>query len=156
MLNYEDRPFRPCVGIIVKNKAGLVFMGERQDNPGAWQFPQGGIDDGENITQAAMRELAEETNISSVKILAQTTEWLYYDIPLHLTNKLWNGQFRGQKQIWFLMEFLGNESEIQLDKHHEIEFTQYQFVAPHLAVDLTVEFKRDIYTQIIQYFGPWL
>ncbi len=155
MIEYDQRSYRPNVGIIVKNSDHKVFMGERFDNPYSWQFPQGGIDENEDFVAAAFRELQEETNITSVKILAQANDWLYYDIPLHLANKFWGGIYRGQKQKWFLMEFTGDYSEIKLDVHHDIEFKQYRFFDIHQAPSLTVPFKQAIYQQLIKEFAQW-
>ena len=101
LIPINERPYRPCVGLMVFNDFGEVFSGQRLDNPNdAWQLPQGGIDDGENPIEAAFRELEEETSIKSVTYVAEYPEWIKYDVPINLANNLWQGKYRGQTQKW--------------------------------------------------------
>ena len=119
-MSFETLPYRPCAGMMVLNRTGFVFIGRRVDGPEhvdvthVWQMPQGGIDRGEDPWPAALRELREETNIRSVQRLGEIAEWLNYDIPRELVGHAWNGQYRGQKQKWFALRFIGDESEIDI------------------------------------------
>ena len=119
-MRFEDLPYRPCVGVLVLNRAGLGFIGRRIEGPEhidathAWQMPQGGIDNGEEPWPAALRELYEETNIRSVERLGEIADWLQYDIPRAIVGQAWKGKYRGQTQKWFAMRFTGDESEIDL------------------------------------------
>jgi len=130
MNNPEE--YRACVGIVVLNKNRHVFVakrldGERSGWPNSWQFPQGGIDERENPQTAALRELNEETGISSIKILDEMPIWLYYDIPEHIAARSWTGQYKGQRQKWFLMKFTGSDEEINL-KQHVQEFCDWEWI----------------------------
>ena len=115
-----DLPYRPCAGVVLANGGGLIFTGERIDAPGAWQMPQGGIDDGEAPRAAALRELAEETGVDPalVTVEAETQGWVRYDLPEHLLGKMWGGKFRGQMQKWFLLRFHGSDGDIRIDQPH--------------------------------------
>ncbi|MEM8571952.1 MAG: RNA pyrophosphohydrolase [Pseudomonadota bacterium] len=147
-------PYRPCVGIVLANADGLVFAGQRIDNPGpAWQMPQGGVDKGEDVEAAALRELQEETAVtaSHVRVLARTPDWLTYDLPHDLVPKIWKGRFRGQKQIWFLMQFLGDDSDVDIAAGHP-EFSRWCWMAPNDLVNKIVPFKREIYDQVFAAF----
>ena len=155
--------YRPCVGIMVINADGLVWVGQRADaageeeGRGAWgQMPQGGIDPGEDPAAAAVRELYEETGIRSVEILSETEGWLRYDLPTHLLGKAWGGRYRGQQQKWFAMRFSGPDSEIDIAPAtgHKAEFTAWRWVALAEVADLIVPFKRDVYLQVIDAFAP--
>ncbi len=111
-------PYRPCVGVVLVNPAGLVFAGQRRDNnPEAWQMPQGGIDEGETPRQAALRELQEETGITPdlVEVMAKTHHWITYDLPPELLGKVWGGKYRGQRQKWFLMAYRGTDAQVRID-----------------------------------------
>jgi putative (di)nucleoside polyphosphate hydrolase len=139
------------------NKNGDIFVGERIDTPGAWQMPQGGIDAGEDAQEAALRELWEETGVDPehVDLLAQTSEWLTYDLPDHLLGKVWKGKYRGQKQLWFLMRFNSSDDKISIASEHP-EFAQWKWSAPTNLVAEIVPFKKHIYEAVVAEFAPHL
>lgn len=150
----EKLPYRPCVGLVVMNAAGEVFAGQRIDNPGdAWQMPQGGVDEGETPVQAALRELGEETGISadSVEVLAETSDWIPYELPHDLVPKLWKGRFRGQTQKWFLLKFTGGDAEINIVQDHQ-EFSRWAWMKPDALIEKIVPFKKHTYTQVFADF----
>jgi putative (di)nucleoside polyphosphate hydrolase len=147
-------PYRPCVGMMVVSRAGRVFAGQRLDSPGpAWQMPQGGVDEGENPREAVLRELWEETGITAdkVEILAETRDWIPYDLPHHLVPRLWKGRYRGQKQRWFLLRFLGSDDDIDIGTTHP-EFSRWTWLQPEELLDRVVPFKRDTYRRVIEEF----
>ena len=153
---YEQRPYRPCVGIFLLNNDGLVFAGRRIDSRAeAWQMPQGGIDAGESPLQACMREMREEIGTNTAELVSQHDDWLYYDIPLPLANRLWQGQYKGQKQKWMALRFTGNDSDINIATE-EPEFCEWKWLSPHDLVDLAVPFKRDVYQNVLAAFAPYL
>ncbi len=149
----KDLPYRPCVGIVLANPQGLIFTGERVDTPGAWQMPQGGIDDGETPEAAALRELEEETGLpaASVTIEAEHPDWVLYDLPDHLVGKLWKGRFRGQTQKWFLLRYDGPDSAIDIAKH-DLEFARWRWSSADEVLRDIVPFKREVYDQVIAAF----
>ncbi len=153
----QKLPYRSGVGIVVFNAEGLVLMGERQDFPGAWQFPQGGIDPGEDTWAAAERELYEETGITADKIsrLGEITEWLSYDFPAGITGHPIYGHHAGQKQKWYAVKFLGTDADIKLDAHHEPEFARTQWCKLSDAPNLIVDFKRAMYADIVKAFSKF-
>lgn len=151
------RPYRPCVGVVLANPSGLIFTGERIDTLGAWQMPQGGIDDGETPAAAALRELEEETGLppSLVTVEAEHPDWVLYDLPEHLVGRLWKGRFRGQTQKWFLLRFHGTDSDIDIAKHDH-EFARWRWSTPDEVLRDIVPFKRSVYDQVIAAFRPAL
>ncbi len=147
--------YRPCVGIALFNQHGQVFVGERIDTPGAWQMPQGGIDEGEDLTIAAFRELKEEVGTDKADILEILDETILYDIPanvLERLHKIWDTPYTGQEQTWIAMNFTGDDSEIVLDADTHPEFSQWQWVNLKDTLDLIVPFKRKTYEVLIEKF----
>ena len=127
-MKQNELPLRLGVGIIVLNKENKVFVGKRRDNPiNKWQMPQGGVDRGENLVNAMKRELQEETSIKSIEILKDLEEWTEYELPNYLLGKIWRGKYRGQKQKWFIVRFLGRDEEINLKTTHP-EFIEWQWL----------------------------
>lgn len=148
-------PYRPCVGVMLANASGDVFVGQRIDNPGpAWQMPQGGIDPGEEPKAAALRELWEETGVTADKVdlVAQTKGWVPYDLPHDLVPKLWKGRFRGQEQKWFLFRFLGVDGDVNIATDHP-EFSEWRWLPPSELIDNIVPFKRDVYRAVLSELG---
>ena len=144
----KQLPLRIGVGIVLLNHENNIFVGKRIDNPkNSWQMPQGGVDQNESFLQAARRELEEETGIKSVKLIKALDGWLKYDLPENLLGKLWNGKYRGQKQKWFVMKFLGKTDEINV-KTKNPEFFDWKWIKPSELPDVAVEFKMDIYKKI--------
>ncbi|ANI76571.1 MULTISPECIES: RNA pyrophosphohydrolase [Sphingobium] len=152
--NDSELGYRPCVGVMLVNMDGKVFVGQRIDSEvEAWQMPQGGIDDGEDEKAAALRELGEETGIGRdhVEIIAKARDEHFYDLPSELVGKLWGGKFRGQRQIWFLARFLGGDHDINIATH-EPEFSEWKWINPEALPDVIVPFKRKLYRDILQEF----
>lgn len=147
-----DLPYRPCVGIILLNEKNLVFVGERIDTPGAWQMPQGGIDEGEDISTAALRELREEIGTDKARILHIAEQKLRYDLPEPTRTRLWNGAFRGQEQTWVAARFTGQEADINLKAHTPPEFSNWQWIPLEQTPSLIVPFKRKTYEELIDLF----
>jgi len=163
-MSFESLPYRPCVGLVVFNRAGLAFIGRRIDGPEhvdlthAWQMPQGGIDAGEEPWPAALRELREETNIRSVERIGEIAEWLSYDIPRDLIGQAWNGRYRGQTQKWFAVRFAGAESEIDIAHPggaHEPEFSAWRWETLENIPELVVPFKRPVYDRVVAEFAEF-
>lgn len=151
-------PYRPCVGVVVINRDGLVWSGRRVDNPNdAWQMPQGGIDEGEDPRTAALRELEEETSIpaSDVEVIGEMDDWLPYELPHELVPKLWKGRYRGQTQKWFAMRFEGPDSLINIETDHP-EFSHWSWMKPSDLVNKIVPFKRDTYERVFSDFKQHL
>jgi putative (di)nucleoside polyphosphate hydrolase len=151
-------PYRPCVGIMLVNRDRQVFVGQRRDNnQAAWQMPQGGIDPGEDVPTAALRELWEETGIAAdlVRIEAQTAQPIPYDLPSELVGKFWGGRYRGQAQTWVLMRFLGTDAQVNIATEHP-EFSGWRWSEPGELVPNIVAFKRDVYRRVIQELGHLL
>ena len=148
MPNKKKLPLRIGVGIILLNHENNVFVGKRIDNPkNSWQMPQGGLDQNENFLQAAKRELEEETGIKSVKLIKELDGWFKYDLPKYLLGKLWKGKYRGQKQKWFVMKFLGKSDEINV-KTKNPEFLDWKWIEIEKLVDVAVNFKVNIYKKL--------
>jgi putative (di)nucleoside polyphosphate hydrolase len=155
--------YRPCVGLAVFNRDGLVFLGRRRVGPEtgnskqAWQMPQGGIDPGESPIEAARRELYEETSIRSVSLLGEAEDWYCYDLPAPLAGQAWKGRYRGQTQRWFAFRFEGDESEIDVLRPggggHKAEFAEWRWAPLETVPELIVPFKRQVYEQVVSAFS---
>jgi putative (di)nucleoside polyphosphate hydrolase len=151
----EALPYRPCVGVMLLNRDGLIFAGQRIDNPSdAWQMPQGGIDPGENPRDAALRELGEEVGLdaSRIEVLRESAVWLPYDLPRALVPRLWQGRFRGQTQRWFAMRYLGPDEAIDI-RTAEPEFRAWAWMRHDDLAARIVPFKRDIYNRVFDEFA---
>ena len=151
MKNLNDLPYRNGVGIMIFNDQKKIFVGKRIDNQEAWQMPQGGVDKDEDFETAAKRELFEETGIQSVRIIQSSKQEFIYDLPNHLLGKIWKGKYKGQKQKWFLMKFLGPDSEINISQKHP-EFNEWKWVDLDELPRLIVPFKKKLYESIIKEF----
>ena len=142
-------PMRLGVGIILLNKDNEVFVGKRKDNPiDKWQMPQGGIDNNETPFNAMKRELAEETSITKIKLLKEIESWLEYELPPNLLGKIWKGKFRGQRQKWFIVRFLGDDNEINLNTSNP-EFIEWKWVNLDDLPDIIVDFKKKLYEKLV-------
>ncbi len=158
MIDPTTLPYRPCAGIMLLNARSQVFVGQRLDSQlDAWQMPQGGIDEGEEAEAAAYRELKEETGIAPhlAQLIARSASEHLYDLPDHMLGKIWKGKYRGQRQIWFLMRFLGSDADVDIATHTQ-EFRAWRWAAPEQLVDLIVPFKRELYANVIAEFAPHL
>ena len=146
----DRRQYRPGVGIILLNSEHHVWVGRRYGiTSEAWQMPQGGIDNNENFLHAANRELKEETSVESVKLIKEIDDWLTYELPKDLLGKIWKGKYRGQKQKWFIMRFVGNEKEINV-KTKNPEFKDWKWVDINQLLDVVVRFKFEVYKSIVK------
>lgn len=155
----ESLPYRPCVGIMLINKDGLVWAGNRiqevdTGSPLTWQMPQGGVDQGEEPRAAALRELKEETGVDNAEIIGETSDWLTYDLPPHLVGHALKGKYRGQKQKWYAMRYLGHDEDFDLTADAHQEFSEWAWVPVSELVELIVPFKRGVYEQIVRELGP--
>ena len=158
MNNFNALNYRPCVGLMVVNTRKNFFTAQRLDfTSTAWQMPQGGIDEGEEALHAAYRELSEETSITEndVELLAVSRGWFSYDLPKELVSKLWNGLYRGQKQKWFLMRFIGNDDDINLNTEIP-EFSCWRWSTRQQLIESIVPFKKDLYRAVLKEFKPLL
>jgi putative (di)nucleoside polyphosphate hydrolase len=158
MTDTETIPYRPCVGVMLIDARGLVFVGQRIDSliP-AWQMPQGGIDDGEKPREAAYRELWEETGVTrdKVEFVGKTHGWVTYDLPPDLLGKVWGGKYRGQKQKWFLFRFRGQDNDIRIATDHP-EFSTWRWITADEMIDSIVPFKRTVYEEVVRSFRAYL
>ena len=152
-INKTSLPYRKCVGIALFNQDNKVFVGERIDTQGAWQMPQGGMDDGEAPEITALRELEEEIGTSRAEIIRVADRTICYDLPDELIPKLWGGRYRGQEQIWVAARFTGEDKDINLTAFNHPEFSAWQWVNLSDTLELIVPFKRDIYAQVIDMFS---
>ena len=148
-MSNKKLPLRIGVGAIVLNKKNQVFVGKRKDNPvDKWQMPQGGVNEGEDLTSAMKRELNEETGIQNIKILNEIDGWFEYELPNYLLGKIWRGKFRGQKQKWFIVKFLGNDEEINLEKDKP-EFIEWKWLDIEKLPNVIVDFKKKLYEKLL-------
>jgi putative (di)nucleoside polyphosphate hydrolase len=150
--------YRPAAGVMLLNREGKVFVGQRLDSTlEAWQMPQGGLDEEEDPADGALRELEEETGIAPhlVEIIARAPEELFYDLPDDLVGKLWKGRWRGQRQTWLLARFLGSDADIDLETSHP-EFRAWKWAEPADLPAMIVPFKKELYEQVLAAFEPWL
>lgn len=156
MTDNSHGPYRPCVGIALFNDKGQVFVGERIDTLGAWQMPQGGIDEGEELEPAAFRELQEEIGTDKAEIIKIANETIRYDFPPEVAKRLWEqweNKYIGQEQTWIAMRFTGEDSDINLNSHEPPEFSDWQWIDLDKTLDVIVPFKRDVYEKIIALFS---
>ena len=149
-MSEQKLPMRIGVGIIVLNKKNQVFVGKRKDNPGdKWQMPQGGLDKDENFKTAMRRELMEETSIKNFKIIREIEQIYEYELPNNLIGIIWKGKFRGQKQKWFIIRFLGEDNDIDINTKHP-EFIDWKWIDPKNLPDVIVNFKKDLYINLLK------
>ena len=145
---FENLPLRNGVGIVLLNNKNKIFVAKRIDNPkNFWQMPQGGVNEGEDFLSAAYRELEEETSIKNVKLIKEIDGTMTYELPDHLLGIIWKGKFKGQKQKWFLMRFLGNDNEINI-KTHKPEFLDWKWIELDMLTKIVVDFKLQVYKEL--------
>lgn len=154
-IHYPHLKYRAGVGIMLFNADGHIFVGERIDHPGQWQMPQGGIDENEDIIETALREMEEEIGTRNARFLAEMEDWVFYDLPERLIQKLWNSEFRGQKQKWLAFEFTGVDADIRLDAFSHPEFRAWKWVPIEQLLDFVVPFKRGVYEKALQHFSKY-
>ena len=158
LIDPETLPYRPCVGVVLIDARGMVFAGQRIDNPSpAWQMPQGGIDEGEKPREAAYRELWEETGVTrdKVEFVGKTHGWVTYDLPPELLGRVWGGKYRGQRQKWFLCRFKGQDADVKIATEHP-EFSTWRWILADEMVASIVPFKRAVYEEVIRIFRAYL
>ena len=149
-MSFIKLPMRPGVGVIILNNENKIFVGKRKDNPiDKWQMPQGGIDEGENYITAMKRELFEETSIERIKILKEIDGFFEYELPDNLIGIIWRGRYRGQRQKWFIVKFLGDEKEINLNTKNQ-EFIEWKWVVADELPNLIVDFKKEMYKNLLK------
>ena len=154
--NFKELPLRSGVGIIVLNKKNKVFVAKRIDNPGKfWQMPQGGVDDGENFLTAAYRELEEETSMKKVELIKELDGMTTYELPKYLLGVIWKGRYKGQKQKWFLMRYLGKDDEINL-KTNNPEFFEWKWIDIDMLTNVVVDFKLKVYEELKEKIKKYL
>lgn len=146
-------PYRPCVGVMLLNAQGLAFVGRRVGSPDSWQMPQGGIDKGEDVVAAGLRELEEEVGTAKVEVLAVSSQVLRYDLPPNLSGKVWKGKWRGQEQTWVCARLTGTDSDINVRTDHP-EFDAWKWVDPETLPEFIVDFKRAVYEAVVAEFRP--
>ena len=148
--------YRKGVGIVLLNQNKQVFVGQRIDKTSeAWQMPQGGIDEGETPHQALMRELGEEVGTAKARIIHEVDDWLYYDLPNEIALKLWHGKYKGQMQKWFVLEFLGSDTDINI-KTEIPEFMTWKWASPQELTDMIVGFKRELYDDLFKRVADYI
>jgi putative (di)nucleoside polyphosphate hydrolase len=163
-VSIDDLPYRPCVGVALFNRDGLVWIGRRSDENAEgegeghwWQMPQGGLDGDEDPYKAALRELYEETSVKHTSLIEEAKGWFKYDLPLDLIPTSWNGRYRGQKQKWFALRFEGDDSEIDVlhpgGGKHKPEFSEWRWEKLERLPGLIVPFKRGVYEEVVQSFA---
>lgn len=146
--------YRTCVGIMLFNEQRYIFTGKRYDSDEYWQMPQGGVDDNEELQKAALRELLEEIGTNKVEIIAETKEWIYYELPKKWIPEHWNGKYFGQKQKWFLAKFLGNDQDININYTDHPEFKEWCWQNTESLVINAISFKKEVYKIVIEEFSP--
>ena len=155
-MNMRKLPMRTGVGVIILNNENKVFVGKRKDNPvNMWQMPQGGVEKGESYLSAMKRELYEETSIKSIDILREIDGFFEYELPKNLVGIIWKGKFRGQKQKWFIVKFIGNENEINLHTRKP-EFIEWKWIIPDDLPKTIVDFKKKMYVELLEIINDFI
>ena len=155
-MNKQNLPMRKGVGVIILNKENKVFVGKRRDNPvDKWQMPQGGVDNGEDYLSAMKRELLEETSIKNIKVLSEIEGFFEYNLPDNLIGIIWKGKFKGQKQKWFIVKFLGDDKEINLKTVNQ-EFVEWKWISPEILPNVIVDFKKHLYIELLKYIKKFI